>query len=1272
MDREGSNAGRGFHFQDAVAGHHAVASWSGQAASALVIPEGGDDVERREEDGPVFVQVKSRREHLGQLPLSDASAFVAKLWERADSVNGSPSFELVVERGVAACEGHDGPGLPAALSQMLRTDSRFPEFASSTTLCTTNAPREAAIRLIENKLGCVPAVAELCVAQIVARVTELADDNGRRTPDAYVGLSPSDVDRIVTDTVAATDPNALERAIREGACEPVDFLTPLADSNFYLGVDVQPGHVAAGLVSERPSDREAIANALRDRPVLVAGPSGAGKSALMWDTAHALRHVIRWYRLRRVDERDVPALTQLMRTMRVGPNSPVGLIVDDVGRRGVEGWSALVREVNPIPGAILLGSIREEDVLLVSERARQTEIRVAPDPGLAERLWKELRAQGHTVSPGWVEPWGQSGGLTLEYVHILTQARRFEEVLADQVAARVRDPDRELELDVLRIAACASSAGAAVDPSRLPAVVSASDGAVSRSLHRLIDEHLVRQNAAGHLTGLHQLRSAELFRLTHTVPPPSAETTLLRTIASATDDGLEPLLADAIGKRDVAVPTILAAAAARIVAQPTTSILSAALRGAGAGQIRLGVADWLAQPTTASLPRTQVGTAAMLGVPELAALDLPMLGDIQRAAAALKAIRTDQGRDLRRQLIAALPGDIVAELVGAARTAVELEALLSALVGGGWTPAIRAALTKRGPVGLDGELTAVSKLLATLAVLDRDLARVWAEQTGFDRLPGRLAREYPWATAASLENTDEGLAIHSDYWHVADAVQADPHEDVVRLCQTTLGLWPAAEIGKSSAIAANGRPVGTSDLDIATKRIPRANLPPTAMTRWNQLWHEAITRSVSAPTYSGYLSEAAAMLDEIAPLLNRVLDLILRGRKAPEAPLAELGNLFKRAQALTPPAQSAFEASGQGSTEPVRTVTKLQSVLFQASADLTRQFAKLPENGGIYLSNLNEAIQSCEEAAVSEPWILLGGAQPSALERLKKTFIALREIAGHAIARGRRPSDLFCESAKKARPGNAIAVCAALASGGSSRRRQDAQATVQRALDAAGLAAEVRLVDDPKGSLPWPPYEVLALVPAENVLNALAGVETLKPVLRAAVDEFARLTLVPMVKGFALPQYSVSGHQSFLPSGDAAVALLDRIGIARLNAPLFDAVSDAFAHAGWLASMDRNDLGKSERAAPEADARSILEGRLASRLKSIAERMAVLDKSDQQGTELLLDYVSSVRSGELNLADAAYDMLHGAQHQQALDLAVPYLAAIETELKFAVAGASAR
>src|SRR3546814_14001560 len=134
--------------------------------------------------------------------------------------------------------------------------------------------------------------------------------------------------------------------------------------------------------------------------------------------------------------------------------------MDDVGRNGPESWGALLKEAMSVPGVVLLGSVREEDVTLIAERARAAEIRADPDDELAERLWRELREAAKTNCPGWREPCKMSAGLLLDYVHILTRAQRLHVLLLDQVAARLSDPYRSLELGYFRygpLAGCANS-----------------------------------------------------------------------------------------------------------------------------------------------------------------------------------------------------------------------------------------------------------------------------------------------------------------------------------------------------------------------------------------------------------------------------------------------------------------------------------------------------------------------------------------------------------------------------------------------------------------------------------------------------------------------------------------------------------------------------------------------------------------------------------------------------------------------------------------------
>ena len=113
-----------------------------------------------------------------------------------------------------------------------------------------------------------------------------------------------------------------ESALREGICEEVDFLTPMDEPHFYLGVDVQPGHLAAGLVVERPAARQLTLKALEARRnVLIVGPSGSGKSALMWEVARAASHVEKWFRVHCLSVEQIPSLKSLVKVSSAPPTS---------------------------------------------------------------------------------------------------------------------------------------------------------------------------------------------------------------------------------------------------------------------------------------------------------------------------------------------------------------------------------------------------------------------------------------------------------------------------------------------------------------------------------------------------------------------------------------------------------------------------------------------------------------------------------------------------------------------------------------------------------------------------------------------------------------------------------------------------------------------------------------------------------------------------------------------------------------------------------------
>lgn len=1240
--RAGSNAGRGFRYQDAVSAWLAVEIWAGQRAPAIVIPEGGDDIELRG-DTISFVQVKSRREHLGNYTEGETAGNIEDLWSRSLGSAPQPErLELVLEREVASLGPLDDQ--PAARSIEGPISARLSKFSGAhdllpkTSIIVATSPQEWAISLIVDQLSCTPIAAQMCFADLLVRVGSLADDNGRLASENYRGLSTSETETLIRDVLAAIDVDAIERALRDGVCEPVDFLTPLNDPDFYLGVDVEPGHIAAGLVSERPRSRSALVEGIEQRrAALVVGPSGAGKSALMWEAANTLRHTVRWFRIRRLGAADIPSLRQLVRTFRASEDSPLGFVMDDIGRNGSESWGDLLKEAMSVPGVVLLGSVREEDVTLIAERARAAEIRADPDDELAERLWQELREAGKTNWVGWREPWKMSDGLLLEYVHILTRGQRMHELLADQVAARISDTKRSLELDILRSGAWAGAANAEVDASRLARALSVSEAELSLALQRLIQEHLVRSPAPGAVTGLHQLRSEELLQLTHQTALPTLETSFERTVASVTATDLEPLIADTLSTRRLTVTAVLDGLITRLEGEQNARALAAALRGLGSGRVFSGVDEWLDTPDARALPRTQVGSAAMFGIASIDLGSLNIIPEVQAAADRLSRIKGSPENDPRRLLMERLDPPTLSALIESAGLA-SLDEILAALVGMPLSAATRAVL-RQAPDGLmNADLNLVWSVMGTLSALDREIASHWVTEVGQEALFARIQTETAWAGAVTIENADEGVIVRCDFWYVAGSVQDNPHDAVVSLCELILALCPSADIAVSNAITASGELAGLAQLPLATKRIPRENLPPQSVPKWNRRWSDMISRRVAAPSYSDYLARGVAILNALVPTLEKIFEAHFRGKNAPNVLFVTLNSLNAETEVLTPPAVSSLKASGAGSSETNTNVTNFQNLLHSASVSLVARFAKLPDQSGAYIAWLSDLIAGVDTTISEEPWLLIGDNPPPMLTRLKTLLKSVRLLAGEAHERQQVPAITWVSQARRTQRGNSLRAVSVAATASGEKRLALRKAKIESLAEKAGIVAEFHLRVNAKGILPWPPVDVLALLPASDIAGAVVALAEQAELVRSLVDSSIHLTIMPSIEGVTFPTLARSGFQTLFPDAEGATAWVDELGLRQAPSAIAGLFGAVLSLAGELGAMEKKGLGTEARPKEEITARRSLEAAFAGKSEELNR---CLDVCDQYLQTSIYDLIENLRSGDIDFSAEAQASIGG-------------------------------
>ncbi|WP_422346016.1 hypothetical protein [Parasphingorhabdus sp.] len=1262
--RAGSHAGRGFRYQDAIAANLAVIIWADLRVPAIVIPEGGDDIELRGSDS-VFVQVKSRREHLGQYQSSKTVSDISDLWKRHDgSVPHPDRLELILERGVEGLANQNNPAIPTKIDgeigKQLHGRPNAASMLAKTKLYIMTSPLDAAIQTISDKTGCRPIAAQICFADLLKRVGDLADANGLLQADQYQGLSVSDTESAIAEILSVLDVDAIEQAIQQGLCEAVDFLTPLDDPNFYLGVDVEPGHVVAGLVSERPETRGSISQALEtQRAALIVGPSGSGKSALMWETAYMMRHTVRWFRVRRLAVQDIPALRQLIRTMRASEASPIGFVMDDVGRQGPESWTAFLKEITSLPGVLLLGSIREEDIFLVAERSRASEIRADADNELAERLWLELKESQNTEYPGWLEPWKISNGLLLEYVHILTRGKRLNEVLADQVQARIADPDRDLELDILRLGAWAGSSGTRLDTNKVTDVLGCSDAELSRALQRLIEEHLIRAPEAGMFGGLHQLRSEELLQLSHQIPPPTHAVTFGRTLSAVPATDVELLVEDAVAKQRLPTAEVLDAIAARLLANPDAGVLASALRGLGGGRISAVIDEWFATPEVEVLPRTQIGTAAMFGVADLDWGNLDIIPEIQAAATCLAEMKGGIADDPRSQLFDQLSEENL-RAIAANISLTELNDIVSALIGIPLPAKLHAILVSFVPSLDETNFNILSALLGTVGALDRSLANTWVDAIGQAELFARLESERAWVATPTISSETDGTIVSCDYWHVVVSQQPSPHDDVVKLCETLLSICPSADIAASRAIYANGSVAGLPEYPTATKRIARENLPVESVPAWNRRWIDLIARRVAAPSYSNYLERAISILHELVPTLDRVFDIHLRGRNVPQQLSDTLNRLNGLTEALTPPSISSEEVAGDTAGESDKAVTRFHNLLFCGTVNLVKRFARLPEQAGAYIGWLNDLIADVDRVVSEEPWELIASEPPSMLTRFKELLISVRILAEGSHERSKRPAEIWYKVGRAARTGNALGRVSAIARSATDKRVADYKAEIRSAITAVGAPATVHFRDRASAVLPLVSFEILVLLNVDTVVEAAQAVDTWAEPLRASVDHLISMTTTPVANGFSINRFTQSGHQTLFPNPDAGAEWLETLDISPLRSDALDALDLTFNAAGELAALDRCALATSSRAPEEGLARVSVQEDLDAGMPVLSRH---LDEAAPEIKDEVMALIETIRTGEIDFVAETQQLMAGGQSAIMSELTVIIVYLLEHQLE---------
>jgi hypothetical protein len=617
---------------------------------------------------------------------------------------------------------------------------------------------------------------------------------------------------------------------------------------------------------------------------------------------------------------------------------------------------------------------------------------------------------------------------------------------------------------------------------------------------------------------------------------------------------------------------------------------------------------------------------------------LSIIPEVKAAADRLSQIKGSPEDDPRRLLMERMSPSVLCVLIETADLA-SLDEILAALVGMPLPAAVRTSLMQVPEGLLNANLDLLGSLMGTLSALDRVIASDWVAEVGQEALFARVQAEIAWAGPVTIEDADDGATVRCDLWYVAGSVQKNPHDSVVRLCERILALCPSADIAVSNAITASGELAGFAHLPLATKRIPRENLPPPSVPQWNRRWGDMISRRVAAPSYSDYLARGVVILDALVPTLEKVFDAHFRGKDALGNLAGKLNSLNAETEGLTPPAVSSLEASGAGRGEADTAVTKFQNLLHSTSVNLVTRFAILPDQAGAYIAWLSDLIADVDTAIAEEPWLLVADGPPPMLNRLKTLLETLRVLAGEAHERKQAPAITWAARGKGARVGNSVRLVSLSAKAAGQTRLAQRKAEIERLAEEAGIVAQFHLRVNAKGILPWPPADVLALLPAPDIVDAVVTLAEQAVIVRSLVDSSIHLTIMPYIEHVAFLGLAKSGYQTLLPDVEGAASWAEQLGLPQAPSVMTSMFGEVLSLASELGAMDHKLLGTETRPEEEIAARRSLEATFARKYEELTRRLNAFDLALQSDVSELIEHL---RTGDIDFAAEAQAAVGGA------------------------------
>ena len=1070
--RRGASSSRGFHFQDAVGGWLASRMASGDLAVDSLIPEGFDDLQL---DAPesVQIEVKSRQGRLGLFPVGQAAGHIVDAWLRhTDRFGTSRRLVVALEQGIRGwrndpeCHVHEVPlarlanevngldtSLVARVASQERPSTALNDLKANTTILICSW--DGLIAETERHLGLVvnlpPAALRVIVKALQSMVADATNANAAPKFGDRTRLDRTSVVEEINSIAELVDLESIEHALVQGICSLVDKEPVEAGDAYYEGVSTQPGHVGAGLVVPRPDLVSQMVTGLEiSQAVLLIGPSGVGKSAALWTLPFALPGVL-WFRMHRISAGDVPHVMRLLRAYGASPKAPVGLLVDAAGSGDLEGWSRLRRSVATIPGAFLVGAVRSEDLFPLGDLADCTTVTVSLDEKDAAAIHAGLTRRGATTVPYWREAFEQSNGLTLEFTYLLTQGRRLNDVLADQIDKRVRE-DRALELRILALVATADRWSASIPIGELKAGIGTGHSELRKALARLVEEHLLVERD-GVVAGIHQVRSRGIVDVIHEIPPPELEATVVSVLLMLHGPVLSRFVYEVLKE----VPTLEGPVLQTLegLVHDDVEQLLASLRGLELLDSYRQVAAWTEIAERHDVPPAVLSTVlsfAIVGTefsdsfPEQLRNATAKMASLPEQSTTRDALLSTVGLDgIASKLAAATDTDTCLRLLRPiSRTSIDWKPLLAALRLG--SPLVNTLETC--------SLTAFGNCVASARDVSLDLARAFVDAVGgVTVVLDRIRSNDPWIWKLEVTSIDGALVGVARFLYVSESEQGDARERAVEIGRLLLRTLPDISRVDVKATSPGGRALEVGGIEYGSSGLRRQYDHHAGAVTWNQD-RVRLVHSVFGASETERLAEADELLVEAAKLVRDFGNAFVLSRGRPDTArelLKRCNDLSSRGGRLRP----RLGTSPFSSDRPIEMNDPLSAIILNVCGNALLRLGK--PDGYVALSTfINETVLGKDVPAVrGQSWRLLGyeGAPPALdelSEGLAEIEAVITELSTDAGSNGK-----IINSARSGTARKALARAAAWSRRQTYGRAQKRRKAVAADLRSTGLTVDV-------------------------------------------------------------------------------------------------------------------------------------------------------------------------------------------------------------------------